>query len=65
MFEVRGTHRLHRGVAQAQVLLPDRTEFTYVGLDKLVRRTTLEFRPAPMVLDEHRAAFEIILAPHE
>ena len=65
MFEVRGTHRMHRGVVQAQVLQPDRTEFRYVGLDRLERRTTLEFRPAPMVLEEHRAAFEIALAPHE
>jgi len=65
MFEVRGTHRLRRGVSRAHVRLPDRIEFTYFGLDKLERRTTLEFRPAPMFLDEHRAAFEIALASQE
>jgi glycogen debranching enzyme len=65
MFEIRGTHRSRHGSKQAKVSQPNCTEFSYLGLDGLKRRRSLEFRPAPKVLDERRAGFEIDLAPHE
>jgi glycogen debranching enzyme len=65
MFEIRGTHRARHGVVQARVLRPEETEFSYLGLDGLERRTILGFRPTPVVLEQKRATIELELAPQE
>ena len=65
LFEVRGMERERRGACSAHVVRADRTEFRYLGLDKVSRRTVLQFQPTPARLDAHRATFEIELAPQE
>ena len=57
--------RERRGACSAHVVRADRTEFRYLGLDKVSRRTVLQFQPTPARLDAHRATFEIELAPQE
>jgi glycogen debranching enzyme len=65
MFEVRGTRRLRRGVASADIGGREWTEFRYVGLDQIERRTVLRFNPQPTLLDANRATIEIELAPYQ
>ena len=65
MFEIRGTRRLKHGKTTAHIRAPGVVEFCYSGLDGIERRTVLEFSPAPMVMDERRAAIEVQVAPHE
>jgi glycogen debranching enzyme len=65
LFEVRGTRRLRHGATTAHICAPDLTEFRYAGLDKVERRTVLQFWPRPVMLDTSRATIEIELAPYE
>jgi glycogen debranching enzyme len=62
LFEVRGSHREKRGRTAVRVE-ESRVEFSYHGLDGLVRRTRLEFAPAPVRIGPHRASFEIEIGP--
>jgi glycogen debranching enzyme len=62
---VRGKRRPARGKRVVQVLEPDAVAFVYEGLDGRIRRTTLRFDPAPALLDENLARFELNLAPGE
>jgi len=63
LFEVRGMTRERRGdrlspeVAPAEVVLP------YRGLDNRLRRTRMQFEPAPTMIDAGRAAFDLQLDP--
>ena len=63
LFEVRGMKRERRGdrlspeVAPAEVVLP------YRGLDNRLRRTRMQFEPAPTMIDAGRAAFDLQLDP--
>jgi glycogen debranching enzyme len=65
MFEVRGTKRLRHGLVTPQVGGLDWTEFRYVGLDQVERRTVLRFSPTPTVIDTNRVTIEIDLSPCE
>ncbi|MDQ8729483.1 amylo-alpha-1,6-glucosidase [Bradyrhizobium sp. LHD-71] len=65
MFEVRGTRRLRHGQIKASVTDKGTVEFVYRGLDRVERRTVIEFSPAPLVVDEGRATIEVELAPYE
>jgi len=65
IFEVRGTAREHTGER-----LPDRVTdasavLSYRGLDRIVRRTRLEFSPVPTTISSEQACFELTLRPNE
>jgi glycogen debranching enzyme len=61
LFEVRGAHRPRRGESFIRLLAKDRVEFSYHGLDAVVRRSKLQFNPTPQLLDEHTAFFDLFL----
>jgi glycogen debranching enzyme len=63
IFEVRGMKRSRRGEMLSPVVGSDRIELAYRGLDEVVRRTTIEFRPEPRKLDAGRADFQESLPP--
>jgi len=65
MFEVRGTRRLRRGQVSAGAKGSSAVEFCYRGVDEVERRTLLEFDPAPVRIDNHRATIELVLAPNQ
>jgi glycogen debranching enzyme len=62
IFEVRGSTRPRRGVTTTE-LSPGGVTFAYRGLDGLVRRTALQFDPAPAQLDATHALFRLDLPP--
>jgi len=63
IFEVRGMSRAKRGELLPPVVNSDRLELAYRGLDEVVRKTTIEFRPPPTMLDVSRAGFRQTLPP--
>lgn len=65
LFEVRGSHRDHRGERHPPVVEDARVSLTYTGLDKLLRVSTLAFEPAPAQLTGNRAVFEFDLKPRQ
>jgi glycogen debranching enzyme len=56
LFEVRGMRRAHRGELRSSNG-DDEVRFDYRGLDRIERRTTLKFAPAPDFLTEGYATF--------
>lgn len=65
LFEIRGYARSRRGAVAAQARGPAQIDFVYGSLDGLPRTTRLTFEPAPVVLTEERAEFEIDLGARE
>ena len=69
IFEVRGLRRPSRGHQEPPRAEGSRAEFTYLGADRVTRRTIVEFDPAPdrleVVGDRVEADFSIRLAPHQ
>jgi glycogen debranching enzyme len=65
LFEVRGMKRERRGDALAPQVGRDRVALGYRGLDARVRRTVLQFSPAPRELTDHFAVLELSLAAGE
>jgi glycogen debranching enzyme len=65
IFEVRGTARPRRGTTTVHVAGPARVDYVYVGLDRIERRTVLEAKPQPIVIDKHRMTFELELGSYE
>lgn len=63
LFEVRGTHRAKRGSCHGERIGSDQVMFHYKGLDGIDRYTHMLFWPAPSLLDQHHAAFDVKLAP--
>lgn len=63
LFEVRGMHRPKRGSCHGDRIGSDQVMFHYKGLDDVDRYTHLLFWPAPSLLDQHHAAFDVRLAP--
>ncbi|MEE7478033.1 amylo-alpha-1,6-glucosidase [Methylobacterium hispanicum] len=63
LFEVRGTDRERRGKRAVQVASGTEVQFRYVGLDEIVRTTSLHFGPKPKSLEPGRAVFEVELPP--
>lgn len=61
LFEVRGAHRPRRGESFVKVRGRNEVEFSYHGLDAVVRRSRLHFNPTPQSLDEHTAHFDVFL----
>jgi glycogen debranching enzyme len=65
IFEVRGVRRSRRGQTWSEVLPPSGVRLCYRGLDAVVRQTTLHFEPAPTILQESVATYEVTLAPQD
>lgn len=63
IFEVRGIKRSTRGHRLADEVSADRVVLGYRGLDAIVRRTEIEFSPAPEKLSASRAYFQRVLSP--
>jgi glycogen debranching enzyme len=61
IFEVRGQRRHGRGHLLPTQLQPDSATLAYEGLDSVIRRTTLECRPAPDRIDEDAMYFRLRL----
>ena len=64
LFEVRGMRRERHGEHEPATLTGNAATLAYVGLDARRRTTRLHFDPAPALLDEGRARFEVILPAH-
>ncbi|MGH7853645.1 MAG: amylo-alpha-1,6-glucosidase [Candidatus Binatia bacterium] len=63
IFEVRGIKRRARGHRLPDEVTADRVVLGYQGLDRVVRRTEIEFSPAPERLSASRAYFQRNLPP--
>jgi glycogen debranching enzyme len=63
IFEVRGQQRHARGQVLTPQVSQDRVVLGYHGLDEVVRRTYLQFTPAPSALTGDAARWEMTLAP--
>jgi len=63
IFEVRGTMREHHGENLPPRLSRDEVVLRYRGLDNVERRTRLQFAPAPGLLTESHAQFDLTLEP--
>ncbi len=61
IFEVRGVKRAARGVRLENDIGPDRVALAYRGLDNLIRRTEINFDPAPVLLSDTAAFFKTVL----
>jgi glycogen debranching enzyme len=65
IFEVRGTHRKHRG-RRLEDRIEDKTLIlSYEGLDNVTRQTRISFSVPPDSLDTGEAAFSYSLKPNE
>ena len=59
----RGMRRSARGSRSVDITSGTSVEFRYEGLDNVARRTRVEFEPAPLQLEPHRALYQLDLAP--
>lgn len=62
IFEIRGTRRPRRGTRLPTEVGESHVTLVYRGLDKLVRRTHIEFSPRPSQLTTSEARFDVDLA---
>lgn len=65
LFEVRGTQRPRRGDKWVRLIDSNRVQFSYLGLDRIERRTLLRFNPTPHSLEPRRSQFELVLEAGE
>jgi glycogen debranching enzyme len=63
IFEVRGLKRSARGRRLPDIVAADHVTLAYRGLDRVTRRTIIEFSPGPEQLSASRAYFHRVLAP--
>jgi len=63
IFEVRGSKRERRGEQQEPNVWPAGVQFTYCGLDKVMRETRLNFYPQPARISARSAHFETDVQP--
>ena len=61
IFEVRGIHRPERGRRLEDRIEPNQVEFSYEGLDGLIRRTCLHADPGPDAVNGSEMRFELHL----
>jgi glycogen debranching enzyme len=65
IFEVRGTQRERRGALMPAEVGDAEVVFGYEGLDRVARRTIIDFSIRPDRVDEKHARFAFSLAPKE
>jgi glycogen debranching enzyme len=65
IFEVRGVKRENKGVRLEDEVHRDRIGLVYRGLDRITRRTRIDFSPAPERLVASEAFYKRVLAPKE
>jgi glycogen debranching enzyme len=65
VFEVRGAHRISRGVYFEPVIEHDHVRMFYRGRDEVFYETNISFQPAPTKLERGLARFELSLLPNE
>jgi glycogen debranching enzyme len=65
IFEVRGTPREHTGERLPDQVADASAVLSYRGLDRVLRRTRLEFSPVPTTISSEQACFELTLQPNE
>jgi glycogen debranching enzyme len=63
IFEVRGSKRERHGQQQEPQVGPARVQFTYCGLDEVVRETRLNFYPQPVRISAKSASFDLEIQP--
>jgi glycogen debranching enzyme len=61
VFEVRGTVRERRGCVHPPAVVGESVVLSYTGIDDELRRTRLEFAPAPQQLEPSRVNFQLHL----
>lgn len=65
VFEVRGMRRARSGRLSRRLNGPNEAIVSYVGLDDVVRVTSIYFDPAPTRLSEREATYRVALRSHE
>jgi len=65
IFEVRGMHRAERGRRLENQIEQDSILLSYIGLDKVTRRTRIRCEPAPMSIASSEFDYKISLHPKE
>lgn len=65
VFELRGMRRARGGTISRRLNAPNETVLSYLGLDDVVRVTSIYFDPAPARLLEREATYRIALSSHE
>jgi len=65
VFEVRGMRRARRGTFKTRLNAPHEAVLSYLGLDDLVRATSIYFDPVPTGLSEREATYRVALSSHE
>ena len=63
IFEVRGSKREKRGEQREPIVTPAGVNFTYCGLDHVLRETRLNFFPQPVQISGKSALFEMDVQP--
>jgi glycogen debranching enzyme len=64
IFEVRGERRPRRGVVMPADCTDDRVDLVYVGVDRITRRTHLQFFPTPRELSGSKATLAGTIPSH-
>ena len=64
VFEVRGMRRPRRGTSSIRLNAPHEVVLSYLGLDTVVRVTSIYFDPAPTQLSRREATYQIALPSH-
>ena len=64
VFEVRGMLRSRRGTSSVRLNAPHEAVLSYLGLDTVVRVTSVYFDPAPTQLSRREATYQIALPSH-
>src|ERR1700674_5883590 len=65
VFEVRGMRRPRRGTSSVRLNAPHEVVLSYLGLDSVVRVTSIYFDPAPTELSRREAIYQIAIPSHE
>jgi glycogen debranching enzyme len=65
VFEVRGMRRARRGSFSSRLNAPHEAVLSYLGLDGVLRVTSVYFDPAPTRISEREAKYLVTLTAHE
>ena len=65
LFEVRGMFRPRRGTSSSRLNPPHEVVLSYLGLDDVLRTTSVYFEPSPTRLSEREAVYVVTLTAKE